>query len=359
MQTTTFRNGADFRAYFNELVAGAQWRPDQRDQSELARLHAKWALLRALARGRRIARQASADSLAFRDMVWRQARALSSLARRAASTPADWAPAPPRLKTALAAARAATRRLPVLALFSGRRLPVLALGATAACLIAASNYFEETSPTTPAGHSASEPVHAQWLEIVRPFSLFSLDAPFLNKAPHAYQARRHSTGGGRQDILTFGKFDQGAPFVRLDIYRFGAEPRMTASFFVDMARQAAESGAAIERAGLPGELTTRFGAFEAAELILAKGETRRGQCYGFRLSGSGDVVSMTGVACGSDERPLDMERLACLIDRVDLIAAGEDTALRAFFTAPFRPNPACSVHAARAREPVRPRKSGV
>jgi hypothetical protein len=78
-------------------------------------------------------------------------------------------------------------------------------------------------------------------------------------------------------------------------------------------------------------------------------------CLGFR-STDGKVLEIGGFACGTPGNPIDRARLACALDRLDLISAGEDRELRAFFTgAPRQLGAACSTPPGEAQknEPVK------
>ncbi len=188
---------------------------------------------------------------------------------------------------------------------------------------------------------APEPV---WVEIAKPFQLFSLPAPELAREKSSYQARRHASGGGRQDILTFGGFGEPGPYVRLVIHRVGGEYVPETSFFVDVARRAAEAGLAVTRSLAPAGLPTRFGTFETADVSLASGSSSEPTCLGFRMSVTKPDMRISGLACGSHAKPMERVQLTCLLDRLDLVSAGDDKAMRAFFAgAELARNTACLV----------------
>ena len=68
------------------------------------------------------------------------------------------------------------------------------------------------------------------------------------------------------------------------------------------------------------------------------------------------ILEIGGFACGTPGNPIDRARLACALDRLDLISAGEDRELRAFFTgAPRQLGAACSTPPGEAQknEPVK------
>jgi hypothetical protein len=191
-------------------------------------------------------------------------------------------------------------------------------------------------PLAPQNAPSAAPnvVKTAWVEIQKPFRLFALAAPEWGREPTTYTAQRRREGGGRRDHLTFGTFDTNQPWLHLTLYRTGTDEAPLAPFFVDMARRAAPAGLAVARMGEPKALPTRFGTFEAADFTLeahagASGQSTR--CLGFRLA-EAKVLQIGGFACSAPGKPIDRAQLACTLDRIDLIAAGDDTQMRAFFT---------------------------
>lgn len=176
-----------------------------------------------------------------------------------------------------------------------------------------------------------------WIEIPRPQEIFRLEAPELAGEAKFYDARRHRTGGGRQDILEFGGSNGNAPMLHLVIYRPGKEPAPDQPFFVDLARRAAETGRAITRAAQPTPMATRFGAFEVAGLSLARNGAPATECLGFRFANAAPDLRITGFACGGGPALvsplLSKSALACLIGGIGLAPTAEDTGLVRFFAA--------------------------
>jgi hypothetical protein len=173
-----------------------------------------------------------------------------------------------------------------------------------------------------------------WIEIAKPLRLFALTAPEWGREPTTYTAQRHRDGGGRRDNLTFGTFGADQPWLHLTLYRMGSEEATAAPFFVDMARRAAPAGLAVAHMSKPTALSTRFGAFQVADFTLEAPAGTSGQstqCLGFRLDNA-KVLQIGGFACGTPGKPIERARLACTLDRIDLVAAGDDTEMRAFFT---------------------------
>lgn len=187
------------------------------------------------------------------------------------------------------------------------------------------------APQAPAIPVAVPPPNP-WVEINKPMPLYQLSGSEFGREA-SYEARRHRTGGGRIDTLTFGAPDfEKRSYLRISMYRPGGEDFERSTFFVDLARHAASAHLAVARSAAPDSLTTRFGDFETADITLAgaAGET---PCVGFRLAAEKTDFFITGVACGSRERPMDRAILFCTLDRLDLLAAGDDRPLAAFFAA--------------------------
>jgi hypothetical protein len=213
-----------------------------------------------------------------------------------------------------------------------------ALSLLHACL-----HFNETGQTlSPSASPVAAPLPA-WIEILRPREIFHLETPEFAGGAELYVARRHRTGGGRQDIWEFGGLSEAAPLLNLLIYQPGTEAAPDASFYVELARRAAETGRAIIRAEQPVEITTKFGAFEIARLGLARDGASPRKCLGFRFDNAAPSLHVTGFACGGGEMlaspltwPLESKAaLACLIDRIDLAPDAEDKGLIDFFAAHY------------------------
>jgi hypothetical protein len=229
------------------------------------------------------------------------------------------------------------RRRPKLAPIAFGGLAVMLFGFGVAVLAA-------QPPDLPLEAMRSEPAPVpQWVEIMHPFELFSLDAPELGKEQRTYRARRHSAGGGRSDTLGFGTLGGASPFLRLTVYRRGQEEAAPAPFFVDLARGAAAAGLSIGHSLQPQEGMTRFGPVQVADVDLVGPQGAASPCLGFRSADRDAPVKLSGFACGSKDTPMSRPGLTCLIERLDLTSAGDDAALASFFAkAELQRNPACS-----------------
>src|SRR5208337_1932798 len=99
------------------------------------------------------------------------------------------------------------------------------------------------------------------------------------------------------------------------------------------ARRAAPLGLSLDHVKLEETLPTRFGDLETAALRLSENNFSRENCRGFRLIRASLGLTLAGLACAVGDTPLSAPDLACLVDRLDLLAAGADRPLRDFFAA--------------------------
>jgi hypothetical protein len=197
----------------------------------------------------------------------------------------------------------------------------------------------------------------EWTRIQRPVAIFALGAQDFAGQAQRYESWRHSRAG-RDDRLIYGALvppspkagagpERPEPHLHLSFLREGGAAR---SLFLDLVAQGAENGVAVERLRQPGMIATKFGPVEAADATLSQGGAARA-CLGFRHVSEepgrngheGPVFRIAGWWCAADGRPADRRQLACLIDRIGLLSAGEDRALRAVFTqAEKSRDPACN-----------------
>ncbi|MGL4975612.1 MAG: hypothetical protein ACRC56_09970, partial [Bosea sp. (in: a-proteobacteria)] len=171
---------------------------------------------------------------------------------------------------------------------------------------------------------------SSWTKVTRPMAVFGLASPELEGLAIQYEARRHAPGGGRDDMLGYGSFDDGKAHLFLSAYRAGDEAKLPGGFFVDLARMTSENGLSVLRNTQATGLDTKFGRIEASDAALVKGERERA-CIAFRHLSPNPDFRLSGWWCGSAQRPADRAQLTCLLDRLQLLTAGEDRNLRSLF----------------------------
>ena len=165
-----------------------------------------------------------------------------------------------------------------------RRLEVSLIGGLIGVLLVASvlSSIEEA----PAPEPAKPAPVGVWMDVARPFAMFAYDSQEFAPAPVGYAMRRHTTGGGREDILTAGSFAGDGPWLRLTIHQVGEEAASDLSLFVETARRAGEAGLALDNLSNAVALPTRFGVAEWADARLSSAPdgARRDNCAAFRFA---------------------------------------------------------------------------
>jgi hypothetical protein len=251
-------------------------------------------------------------------------------------------------------------RLPAIRLTTGlvwRGLAAAAgIGAAGALVTALSSQSEATissysTLSEPAQRPLSEVVtpprataagQESWVAIARPIPIFGLESPELERQPAVLDARRSADGTRREDLLSFGGFAEPKPHLALRLAVQHERDELSRPFIVALVRTAAARGLSVQRSSLPAAVETRFGPVEAADVTLSDGASGRA-CIAFRMEGGTVPLALSGWWCGGEGKPADRRQLVCLIDRIDLLNAGEDPALRgAFARSELNRQPGCA-----------------
>lgn len=186
-------------------------------------------------------------------------------------------------------------------------------------------------PAAPVRAAAVAPV--KWKTIAAPIPSFNLEAPELDRASLVVKARTASDGS-RQEILVWPReaeagrkkaFFSGA--VAIESYPAGQAEE---SLFLDVTRRAAQLGLSVERLGETVGLETKFGEMDTVEAVLgSRDEPQR--CLAFRYIAQAPSLQLHGWFCGTSALPVDRATFGCVIDRLDLLRAGNDVALKRRF----------------------------
>lgn len=181
---------------------------------------------------------------------------------------------------------------------------------------------------------------SDWSPIPRPIAMFDLDSPELGRIAPAYEARR-APNGQREDVLVFSGFADAAPHLLMRLRTGPLDRPASASFTVDLVREAASHALSVIRSSAPAAIQTRFGPIETADVVLGDGNGNR-SCLAFRSIAAAPGFAMSGWWCAAT-KPSDRRQLACLIDRLDLVnAAGSETLRTTFAKTELARDPSCT-----------------
>ena len=218
----------------------------------------------------------------------------------------------------------------------------LAMPATAAALIVMAGAVmfadERAAPATAAIETKqSDTVSSisQWVRLSKPLMLYSVDAPEFAKLPQQHHARRHATGNGREDRFTVGQFESDQLYYAVRLYRPGGEKAPDSTLYIDTVRRAADDGMTVVRVAATDQHRTKFGPASVADAQVQaqsqEGEKHRA-CLTFRVVTGDETLTISGLACGQEKKPVDRAMLTCFIDRIALMASGDDAKIRQIFS---------------------------
>lgn len=213
------------------------------------------------------------------------------------------------------------------------RLPFSrALAAISAVALVAIIAIDLVSPTPARSSVAQEPpAKSAWIDIPRASGAYDLSSPLLAGIERHYLTRRHRTGGGRKDIITFGSpANATTAFVRVSLYRPGAEGALPVDPLEAVAAAAAESRIDAELRGAAGVVITKFGELAMVDMQLKHAGAAR-NCLA--ATGKFDEPGLDLVIwyCNPGSELVAVGQLACLLDRLSLVTSGRDEKLIDFF----------------------------
>lgn len=167
---------------------------------------------------------------------------------------------------------------------------------------------------------AVPPPPARSVSVERPIEVFSLSSVQFDPAAFRYSAERYQNGRGRRDILSYGEGASDGAFLAIAVHR-------EAESADDLARIAARlSGAEVGATSAATVLSSKFGPMDSADTVVA-GRA----CIVFTRFEKAASAAFEGLFCPPSEHVADRRTLTCAIDRLDLVGASTDQALRRTF----------------------------
>ncbi|WP_448040394.1 hypothetical protein [Bradyrhizobium liaoningense] len=164
-----------------------------------------------------------------------------------------------------------------------------------------------------------------WSVAGRSHPAFAVSRPDSSEKTASYTILRHPEGG-RRDVLRWTD-DAGKPVAELEIYRQGAEFDVTRPATADLAaRMGLGAATALEQAGLIG---TKFG---PVALFRPTGAAEGAQrCLGYLKRSEEPALQISGFSCRGGSLPARRAAIACTLNRLTLLASGNEPRLAELF----------------------------
>jgi hypothetical protein len=164
-----------------------------------------------------------------------------------------------------------------------------------------------------------------WSVAARSQPAFAVSQFDLPGKTETYEILRHPDGG-RKDVLRWAA--QGEkPIAELEIYRPGAELSQSGPPIAEIAARMDPGG--VRELQAAGIIDSKFGAVTLLGLSDRAGDAR--PCLGF-IKGFGQPnLRISGWSCQGDTLPARRAAIGCILDRLILLAAGNDPKLAELF----------------------------
>jgi hypothetical protein len=164
-----------------------------------------------------------------------------------------------------------------------------------------------------------------WGPASRPKPSFAVSQFDSSAKTEVYSVLRHAEGGGRKDVLRWLGADE-KPLAELELYRPGTEAT-DAPAAADLARRINPAGTG-DVAG-EGLVDSKFG---PVALVSAAEQAQDGQrCLGYLKTFDDAHLRLSGWSCQGDNLPARRAAIACTLNRLMLLTAGNEPNLQALF----------------------------
>jgi len=176
---------------------------------------------------------------------------------------------------------------------------------------------------------ASEPVKAGWMVASRSHLAYAVSHVDTDAKSISYQIVRHPQGG-RKDTFRWAS-PGDTPAAELEIYRLGAEADAAADLRADLAARMPSAGASdLETAGV---IDSKFGSFILVRPVGAREGVKDGPgaCLGFLKRIDDPALQISGWSCQGTSTAMRRAAVGCLLNRLTLLASGNDPRLAEFF----------------------------
>ena len=166
---------------------------------------------------------------------------------------------------------------------------------------------------------------ADWSQAARAYPAFAVSQFDSSGKTETYAILRHPDGG-RKDVFRWAA-QGGKPVAELEIYRPGGELSRSGPPIAEIAaRMDPEGMRELQAAGV---IDSKFGTVALLGLTDLSGDAR--PCLGFMKGIDGPSLRISGWSCQGDTLPARRAAIGCILDRLILLAAGNDPKLAELF----------------------------
>ncbi|UGA48675.1 hypothetical protein HU230_0034270 [Bradyrhizobium quebecense] len=174
----------------------------------------------------------------------------------------------------------------------------------------------------PEATAMAAPPAAGWSVAGRSAPAFAISKIDLRDKTDTYEILRHPEGG-RKDVFRWADAN-GAPAAELEIYRPGGEAMGPA--IIETAGRLDPGGVReLEAAGI---VDSKFG---GVTLLRPARQDGSRACLGFLKQADAPDLRMSGWTCQGASLPAQRAAIVCMLNRLTLLAAGNDPRLAALF----------------------------
>src|SRR4030081_759777 len=173
----------------------------------------------------------------------------------------------------------------------------------------------------PIAGGQSPRAQADWSVASRAYPAFAVSQSDLPEKTKTYEIFRHPEGG-RKDMFRWTA--QGEkPVAELEIYRPGGELSQSGPPIAEIAGRMDPDG--MRELQAAGVIDSKFGAVTLLGLADRDGNAR--PCLGFMKGFEQPNLRISGWSCQGDTLPARRAAIGCILDRLILLAGGQDTKL--------------------------------
>jgi hypothetical protein len=176
---------------------------------------------------------------------------------------------------------------------------------------------------------ASVPLRSRdaWTTGVRPQPAFAAPVADFSSQSESYEILRHPEGG-RKDVLRWSAALSEAPLSQIELYRPGTELTAFGPVASEIAARITQGRTdAIQAAGV---IETKFGPV-ALVGFSSQAAGRPQPCIGFAHSFETPRLQISGWSCQGDNPQIQRQAVACALDRLTMLSAGNDPKMAELF----------------------------